>query len=192
MTEAEILDLRRGAEAPVAAGMADIGAVAQDFSAAFSTDPVFNWFLRADARHDAARLKLFQALIAMGLADGEVFRPAGGGAASIWLPSESLGPTPFLQELRALPRIIGATGFSRLSRISAMRRMMDAHHPKAPPHAYLWFLGGRTPRAWGSARGCWPQAWPASTRRACPPIWKAPAPPTCRSTAATASRWSRC
>ncbi len=143
MTEAEILDLRRGAEAPVAAGMADIGAVAQDLSAAFSTDPVFNWFLRADARHDAARLKLFQALIAMGLADGEVFRPAGGGAASIWLPSESLRPTPFLQELRALPRILGATGFSRLSRISAMRRMMDAHHPKAPPHAYLWFLGVR-------------------------------------------------
>ena len=83
MTEAEILDLRRGAETPVAAGMADIGAVAQDLSAAFSTDPVFNWFLRADARHDAARLKLFQALIAMGLADGEVFRPAGG-ADIIW------------------------------------------------------------------------------------------------------------
>ena len=122
MTEAEILELRRGAEAPVAAVLGDIGAVAQDLSAAFSTDPVFNWFLRADARHDSARLKLFQVLIAMGLTDGEVFRPASGGAASIWLPSESLGPTPFLQELRALPRIIGATGLSRLSRMSAMRR----------------------------------------------------------------------
>lgn len=143
MTEAEILDLRRGAEAPVVAGMGDIGAVAQDLSAAFATDPVFNWFLRADARHDSARLGLFQLLVTMGVTDGQVFRPAGGGAASIWLPSESLGPTPFLQELRALPRIIGATGFSRLSRMSAMRRMMDAHHPKTPPHAYLWFLGVR-------------------------------------------------
>lgn len=24
-----------------------------------------------------------------------------------------------------------------------MRKMMDAHHPKTPPHAYLWFLGVR-------------------------------------------------
>ena len=152
MTPDEITALRRAAEAPVSAAMADVPAIAADLSAAFSTDPVFNWFLRADARHDSARLKLFQVLIAMGLTDGEVFRPASGGAASIWLPSESLGPTPFLQELRALPRIIGATGLSRLSRMSAMRRMMDAHHPKTPPHAYLWFLGVR-PEAQGLGVG---------------------------------------
>ena len=152
MTQDEITTLRRDAEAPVAAGAADAAQVAADLSASFAADPIFNWFLRADARHDSARLKLFNLLIAMGLADGQVFRPASGGAASIWLPSESLGPTPFLQELRALPAILGATGFSRLPRMSAMRSMMDAHHPKSPPHAYLWFLGVR-PEAQGFGVG---------------------------------------
>lgn len=152
MTDEEILALRRGAEAPVAAGQAEARAVAEDLSAAFASDPVFNWFLRADARHDAARLRLFHVLIGMGLADGEVFRPAAGGAASIWLPSESLGPTPLLQELRVLPTILQATGFARLSRMSAMRTIMDEHHPKTPPHAYLWFLGVR-PEAQGFGVG---------------------------------------
>lgn len=142
MTEDEITALRRGAEAPVQAGAAEASAVADDLSAAFAGDPVFNWFLRADARHDSGRRKLFGLLIGMGLADGEIFRPASGGAASIWLPSESLGPAPFLRELQVLPTILAATGFSRLSRMSAMRATMDAHHPKEP-HAYLWFLGVR-------------------------------------------------
>lgn len=152
MTDEEILALRKGAEAPITAGSADASAVAQDLSAAFASDPVFNWFLRDDARHESARQKLFNLLIGMGLADGEVFRPATGGAASIWLPSESLGPTPFLQELRVLPTILQATGFSRLSRMSAMRAIMDEHHPKTPPHAYLWFLGVR-PEAQGLGVG---------------------------------------
>lgn len=152
MTDEEILALRKGAEAPVAAGPADAGAVARDLSAAFASDPVFNWFLRADAKHESARQRLFNLLIGMGLADGEIFRPATGGAASIWLPSESLGPTPLLQELRALPTILQATGFSRLGRMSAMRTIMDEHHPKTPPHAYLWFLGVR-PEAQGLGVG---------------------------------------
>lgn len=152
MTKDEITALRRAAETPVLAGADDAAQVANDLSASFSTDPVFNWFLRADARHDSARLKLFHLLIAMGLADGEIFRPATGGAASIWLPSESLGPAPFLQELRVLPTILQATGFARLGRMSAMRSMMDSHHPKSPPHAYLWFLGVR-PEAQGLGVG---------------------------------------
>lgn len=143
MNEAEITALRKGAESPVLATRADAGAIAADLSAAFATDPIFNWFLRTDHRHDAARLNLFHLLIAMGLEDGQVYRPAGGGAAAIWMSSESLGPSPFLQELRVLPTILQATGFSRLARMSAMRAVMDAHHPTSPPHAYLWFLGVR-------------------------------------------------
>ena len=152
MTDEEITALRRGADAPVVAGRADAAAVASDLSAAFSTDPIFNWFLRADALHDAARLKLFNLLVAVALADGEVFRPATGGAAAVWLPSESLGPTPFLQSLRTLPHILQATGLSRLSRMSSMRAVMEKHHPTSPPHAYLWFLGV-TPQAQGLGVG---------------------------------------
>ena len=151
MTPDEITALRRAAEAPVSAAMADVPAIAADLSAAFAADPIFNWFLRADSRHEAARLKLFHLLSAMGLLDGKISRPATGGAAAIWLPSESLGPTPFLQQLRALPALLSATGLSRLGRMSALRAMMDAHHPKTP-HAYLWFLGVR-PDAQGHGVG---------------------------------------
>lgn len=152
MTQEEILALRRGADAPVRATGADAAQVADDLSAAFATDPVFNWFLRADSKHDAARRRLFGFLVAMGLADGEIWRPETGGAAAIWLPSESLGPSPFLQELRILPTILQATGFSRLQRMADMRAMMDKHHPKSPPHAYLWFVGVR-PQAQGLGVG---------------------------------------
>lgn len=139
-------------EGLVRAGPADLTAVARDLAAAFAADPVFQWMLRDDAKRDAGRLKLFQLLTGIGLSDGEVLRPADGGAASIWLPSESLGPTPFLDELRGLPTILAATGFARLSRMSAARAAMDRHHPKDRPHAYLWFLGV-TPQGQGKGIG---------------------------------------
>ena len=122
--------------------MADCEAVARDLSAAFSQDPLFDWFLRDDAKRDKARLAFFRMLLArIALPDGDVQRPITGGAASIWLSSDDMGPTPFWQELLVLPTIIGATGFGRLSRMSAMRAAMDANHPMDRPHAYLWFLG---------------------------------------------------
>ncbi|MFN3511568.1 MAG: GNAT family N-acetyltransferase [Phenylobacterium sp.] len=144
--------LKRSAEAPERAGRSDLGAVAQDLSAAFATDPVMNWFLRADAQRDAGRLRLFHLLMASAFADGEIVRPAAGGAAAVWLPSESLGPTPFLQEMRALPTLLAATGFLRIGRMAATRRAMEAHHPKDRPHAYLWFIGVR-PEAQGLGVG---------------------------------------
>jgi len=144
MTDAEIEALRRGAEAPVDARPEDIAAVAEDLSASFQSDPQFNWFLRDDARKPAARLAFFKMLLGeIALPDGMVSRPAAGGAVSIWLPSESLGPNPLWKELRALPAILRATGLARFSRIMAMREAMDKYHPMDRPHAYLWFLGVR-------------------------------------------------
>jgi len=151
MTEAEIIALRRGSETPVRARAADLQGVAEDLSAAFATDPMFDWFMRDDARRETARLGLFKRLVGMALADGEVLRPASGGAASIWLPSESLGPSSLLEELRVMPTVLAATGFSRLSRMSAMRAAMDKHHP-TEPHVYLWFVGVR-PEAQGLGVG---------------------------------------
>ncbi len=152
MTEDEIIALRRGSENPVRAGAADLQGVAEDLAAAFATDPVFDWFMRDDARRGPARLKLFKRLVGMALSDGEVLRPASGGAASIWLPSESLGPSSLLEELRVIPTVLGATGLARLSRMSAMRAAMDKHHPMERPHLYLWFIGVR-PEAQGLGVG---------------------------------------
>lgn len=144
MTDAEIEALRRGAETPMNARPGDIAAVAEDLSASFQSDPQFNWFLRDDARKPAARLAFFRMLLGeIALPDGVVSRPATGGAVSIWLPSESLGPNPIWKELRALPAILRATGLARFPRIMAMREAMDKYHPMDRPHAYLWFLGVR-------------------------------------------------
>jgi ribosomal protein S18 acetylase RimI-like enzyme len=134
--------MRASAEAPVQATAADVEEVARTLSDAFAADPMMDWMLRADARRDAVRLGLFQMLVREeGFPLGRIDRPAGGGAAAIWMPFEWLGPTPFLTELRGMPAMLRATGLARFSRLAAIRRDMDVHHPKDRRHAYLWFLG---------------------------------------------------
>src|SRR5437899_10565701 len=97
----DIEAMRRSAEAPELAGPADIAGVIQDLTDAFAVDPHFNWFLRDDERRTEARRRIFQFLIGgAGRTHGRIERPAGGGAAAVWMPFEWLAPTPFLQELR--------------------------------------------------------------------------------------------
>ena len=134
--------MRVSAEAPTQANAADVEEVSRTLSDAFAADPMMDWFMRADAKREAARLALFRMLVREeGFPRGRIDRPAGGGAAAIWMPFEWLGPTPFLIELRGLPSMLRATGLSRFSRLAAVRRDMDAHHPTERRHAYLWFLG---------------------------------------------------
>jgi ribosomal protein S18 acetylase RimI-like enzyme len=133
--------VRQGAERPVTAGAADLDEVSRTLSDAFAVDPHMDWFMRADAQRDAARLAFFRMLVAAGFAGGRIDRPAGGGAAAIWMPFEWLGPAPLAQELRMLPTLLRATGLARFGRMMAIRTDMDAHHPTDRRHAYLWFLG---------------------------------------------------
>jgi ribosomal protein S18 acetylase RimI-like enzyme len=145
--------LRRAAEAPVEASAGDVGGVAGDLSAAFADDVMFDWFFRADARRDEARLRFFNLLIGkMAFGAGRIERPAQGGAAAVWMPFSFVGPTPIAQELRALPTLLFVTGLARFSRLTALRADMDKHHPLDRPHAYLWFLGVR-PEAQGHGVG---------------------------------------
>lgn len=138
----DIEALRRGAEAPVQAARSDLAGVAADLADAFADDVMFDWFLRADARRDEARLRFFQFVIAnITFGAGRIDRPATGGAAAVWMPFESLVPTPLTTELRALPTLLFATGLARFSRLAAVRETMDRHHPMDRPHAYLMFLG---------------------------------------------------
>ncbi|MEP6967234.1 MAG: GNAT family N-acetyltransferase [Pseudomonadota bacterium] len=138
----DIETMRRGAEAPVEAGASDLPGVCGDLSAAFSDDVMFDWFLRADSRRDLARARFFRLLISrMAFGVGRIERPAGGGAAAVWMPFEFLKPTPILQELRSLPTFLFTTGLARFSRLLALRADMDKHHPMERRHVYLWFLG---------------------------------------------------
>jgi ribosomal protein S18 acetylase RimI-like enzyme len=134
--------VRREAETPAVGLKADFDEIVQTLADAFAVDPHFDWFMRPGDGRDAARLGLFRLLIGHeGLTRGRIDRPAGGGAAAVWMPSEALVPTPLLVELRALPMMLRMTGLARLGRLMAIRADMDRHHPMERPHAYLWFLG---------------------------------------------------
>ncbi len=144
MAQAPGLDveaMRRGAEEPVQAGPGDLEEVARTLADAFAVDPLMDWFMRVDERRAAARLDFFRFLVRAGAPQGRIDRPAGGGAAAIWMPFEWLGPTPFLAELASLPVMLRATGLGRFGRMQAVRADMDRHHPMDRRHAYLWFLG---------------------------------------------------
>ncbi len=135
-------NMRREAEAPVQATAADLAQVVRTLSDAFALDPHMDWFMRADAGRDAARLAFFDMLVRrLGFPNGRIDRPAGGGAAAVWMPFEWLGPTPLVAELMSLPLMLRATGLARFGRMMAIRADMDKHHPLDRRHAYLWFLG---------------------------------------------------
>jgi len=133
---------RRAAETPVQATAADVDEVARTLSDAFAADPHMDWFMRPDARRAAVRLAFFRTLVGgEGMRSGRIDRPAGGGAAAIWMPFEWLAPAPLSAELKLLPMMLATTGWSRFGRLMAIRADMDAHHPMQRRHAYLWFLG---------------------------------------------------
>lgn len=138
----DIEAMRRGAEAPVVAGVADLPAVAADLADAFTDDVMFDWFLRADAKREAAQARFFRLVAQLGHRQGgRIERPACGGGVAIWMPFEAAGPMSLIDELRALPVLLNATGLARFGRLMAVREDMDKHHPMDRPHAYLWFLG---------------------------------------------------
>ncbi len=144
---------RRGAEHPVPATTQTVDGSADDLAAAFVDDPIFDWFMRTDARRNAARRRFFRVILRKAaMPDGTIERPVAGGAAAVWLPSENLGPQPFHREVRALPMLLNAAGLGRFGRLIKLREAMDAHHPMERAHDYLWFLGVR-PEVQGAGIG---------------------------------------
>jgi ribosomal protein S18 acetylase RimI-like enzyme len=124
------------------AAKADLDRAADDLAAAFVDDPIFDWFMREGAGRHAARQRFFRVILnEAAFPDGQIERPAGGGGAAVWLPSENLGPQPLQREIRALPMLLNAAGFGRFGRLMKLRNAMDDKHPMDRPHDYLWFLG---------------------------------------------------
>ncbi len=139
----DIATVRRQAEAPVPASADDLPEVVQTLSDAFAVDPHFDWFLRTGPKRDPARLAMFRRLIGGdGFKYGRIDRPAGGGAAAVWMPFDWVTkPDEPGADLQAAPVMLAATGLRRIARLLAIRADMDRHHPTDRPHAYLWFLG---------------------------------------------------
>ena len=135
--------IRRDAEHPVVATRSDLAGVAADLAAAFTDDVMFDWFMRDDHRRAAALSRFFRTVVeTMAFGAARIDRPAGGGAAAIWMPYAAvIEPTSWRAELAILPALLHATGLRRFGRLLAVREDMDKHHPMDRPHAYLWFLG---------------------------------------------------
>jgi ribosomal protein S18 acetylase RimI-like enzyme len=131
----------------------ELDVAAADLTAAFVDDPIFNWFMRTDAKRDAARGRFFRVILReAAFPDGQIERPTGGGGAAVWLPSETIGPQPVHREIRALPMLLNAAGVGRMGRLMKLRDAMDSRHPMDRPHDYLWFLGVH-PSAQGAGIG---------------------------------------
>jgi ribosomal protein S18 acetylase RimI-like enzyme len=149
----ETAAIRRSAETPATATAADLDGVIRDLSDAFHEDPHFDWFLRADARRDAARLGVFNYLLRNLGRKARIDRPEGGGAAAVWMPFAAVKePSSLLDDLKMARPMLGATGFPRIGRLLQIRAAMDKNHPMDREHAYLWFLGV-TPRLQGMGIG---------------------------------------
>jgi ribosomal protein S18 acetylase RimI-like enzyme len=133
--------LRASAADPKTASPADAPAVLEVLNAAFAEDPIMDWMIRADARRTAMRRALFEVAVGDGVIPlGHTYFSAGAVAA--WVPPNASPPSPgILEQIRLLPKMVRITGWDRLTRLLAIMDAMPKHHPKMPPHFYLYFLG---------------------------------------------------
>lgn len=122
----------------------DIEVIAQTLSDAFCDDPLFNWFMRKDAKRPRYQLNFFQKLVELlGFEEGEITVVDGGNGVAFWVPYPGEMAPPLVKEIRALPHLIGASGIARFHRLVQLRSEMEKYKEKSP-HAYLWFLGVRS------------------------------------------------
>ncbi|MDX2234343.1 MAG: GNAT family N-acetyltransferase [Hyphomonadaceae bacterium] len=115
--------------------------MARTLARAFATDPVVDYFVRADHRRERALATWFDfAMARFGLPGDETWMTQDARAVALWLPppQAALNLT-VAQELAALPVFLSVVGLSRVGRMQRLRTAFDAHHPKAP-HWYLFFL----------------------------------------------------
>jgi ribosomal protein S18 acetylase RimI-like enzyme len=138
----EVLAARkRAAAAPRRAATPDADAVSRTLARAFATDPVVDWFVRADSRRDRAMKTWFDfAVMKLGLPGRETWMSEDANAVALWLPPpQKEMQLSFVDEIAAIPTFLSVVSFARLGRMQRLRTAFDAHHPKAP-HWYLFFL----------------------------------------------------
>ena len=103
---------------PRVATMGDLDQVASILADAFYDDPVARWWLRDDGRFGEA-LNRFQTVMAVDdIPKGHVLIEAEGRAVAQWQPPGGRSaPMGLWEQIKLLPSLIQATGFSRLTRV---------------------------------------------------------------------------
>src|SRR6185312_7964929 len=143
--------LLAGAANPRRANDADAHPLARLLSAAFQTDPVFDWIARPGRRRAEVMEEFFFWLLKMrALPLGEVW--ASEGVVAVWIPPDApQSPDGFFEQLRLLPLFLRLCGLPRFRRGSAMGAAMEKNHPKES-HFYLGFIAV-APRLQGMGLG---------------------------------------
>ena len=127
------------ASAPRRASTLDAGGLSLLFTAAFLSDPVFDWIARSGpGRARALEQFFFWLLKTRAIPFGEVWMCEGASAA--WLPPGTpASPGGFVEQMRLLPLFIRLCGLPRLMRGAAMADVMEKNHP-SENHFYLAFI----------------------------------------------------
>jgi ribosomal protein S18 acetylase RimI-like enzyme len=125
---------------PRRATLDDVEPLSRLFASAFMDDPVFDYMVRAGAKHRAALEDFFSGMFAArDIPHDEVWMSADGSACVSWLPPGARRAATGLRIIKWLPWSYRVFGFERFGRAMAMQESMENHHP-AEPHFYLAFI----------------------------------------------------
>ena len=133
--------LLAAAASPRRASEKDAETLSRLFSAAFLTDPVFDWIARSGPKRAAGLERFFFWLLrTRAIPFGEVWMSDDASTCAAWLPPDApASPGGFAEQMRLLPLFVRLCGFPRLARGSAMAEAMEKNHPHMP-HFYLAFI----------------------------------------------------
>jgi ribosomal protein S18 acetylase RimI-like enzyme len=124
------------------ADASDLASLIETTSAAYRADPLIRYFVRDDGRQaDGLRWLFDFCLREQALPHGQVTMTCDGSACAAWLPTAnaraSMSP---LEQVLLLPRMARICSVARVPRLLATMRLLERHHPTAPPHHYLYLL----------------------------------------------------
>jgi ribosomal protein S18 acetylase RimI-like enzyme len=120
----------------------DLAALIETTSQAYRADPLIRYFVRDDERQVEGLRRLFEfCLREQALPHGQVTMTRDGSACAAWLPpANARASMSLLEQILLLPRMARICSAARIPRLLATMRLLERHHPAAPPHHYLYLL----------------------------------------------------
>lgn len=116
---------------------ADIPALSATLAEAFRDDPVMSWCYPDDRRRSEILPAVFRAMLEHTIHHGGVETVDGEVAGSIWV-----APTATIDDETMVGEILAVSG-AYVERVVTAFGLLDAHHPTAEEHHYLFILGTR-------------------------------------------------
>ena len=124
------------------AEVSDLATLIETTSQAYRADPLIRYFVRDDAHHADGLRRLFDfCLREQALPHGRVVMTRDGSGCAAWLPpAHARASMSLLEQILLLPRMVRVCSAARVPRLLATMRLLERHHPTAPPHHYLYLL----------------------------------------------------